>query len=153
MNHSGQAKGVGERSRSIGPPRPTATRLLPPASRLWRVEVATLAEELAVTAETVRRDLTALERRGLLRRMAGWLFVGAIAALPALPQLAAIFSRRESLMFAQRPDMAALLNGAVPVPAVVSVLVGMSLALVWGGRYAPNAPHAHPGLDGARESA
>lgn len=36
-----------------------------------RVEVATLAEELAVTAETVRRDLTALERRGLLRRVHG----------------------------------------------------------------------------------
>ena len=36
-----------------------------------RVEVTTLAEELAVTAETVRRDLTALERRGLLRRVHG----------------------------------------------------------------------------------
>lgn len=36
-----------------------------------RVEVATLAEDLGVTAETVRRDLTALERRGLLRRVHG----------------------------------------------------------------------------------
>jgi transposase-like protein len=36
-----------------------------------RVEVATLAEEFGVTTETVRRDLTALERRGLLRRVHG----------------------------------------------------------------------------------
>jgi len=40
-----------------------------------RVDVATLAEELDVTAETVRRDLTALERAGLLRRVHG----GAVA--------------------------------------------------------------------------
>ncbi|WP_130416782.1 DeoR/GlpR family DNA-binding transcription regulator [Xylanimonas ulmi] len=40
-----------------------------------RVEVAALAAELDVTPETVRRDLTQLERRGLLRRVHG----GAIA--------------------------------------------------------------------------
>jgi DeoR family transcriptional regulator, fructose operon transcriptional repressor len=36
-----------------------------------RVEVARLAQDLDVTPETVRRDLTALERRGLLRRVHG----------------------------------------------------------------------------------
>lgn len=36
-----------------------------------RVEVVALAENLGVTAETVRRDLTALERRGSLRRVHG----------------------------------------------------------------------------------
>lgn len=36
-----------------------------------RVEVGTLAESLQVTPETVRRDLTALERRGLVRRVHG----------------------------------------------------------------------------------
>ena len=36
-----------------------------------RVEVTALAEQLDVTPETVRRDLTALERRGLLRRVHG----------------------------------------------------------------------------------
>ena len=36
-----------------------------------RVEVKDLAEALDVTPETVRRDLTLLERRGLLRRMHG----------------------------------------------------------------------------------
>ena len=36
-----------------------------------RVEVKELADSLDVTPETVRRDLTALERRGLLRRVHG----------------------------------------------------------------------------------
>lgn len=36
-----------------------------------RVEVATLAEALDVTAETIRRDLTTLERAGVLRRVHG----------------------------------------------------------------------------------
>jgi DeoR family fructose operon transcriptional repressor len=36
-----------------------------------RVEVVTLAEDLGVTSETIRRDLTALERAGVLRRVHG----------------------------------------------------------------------------------
>ncbi|RJK96277.1 DeoR/GlpR family DNA-binding transcription regulator [Vallicoccus soli] len=36
-----------------------------------RAEVAQLAADLAVTPETIRRDLTALERQGLLRRVHG----------------------------------------------------------------------------------
>ena len=40
-----------------------------------RVDVVTLAEALDVTTETIRRDLTALERQGLLHRVHG----GAIA--------------------------------------------------------------------------
>jgi len=36
-----------------------------------RVDVAALAAVLDVTAETIRRDLTALERRGLVRRVHG----------------------------------------------------------------------------------
>jgi DeoR family fructose operon transcriptional repressor len=36
-----------------------------------RVEVATMAESLGVTTETVRRDLTVLERAGVLRRVHG----------------------------------------------------------------------------------
>lgn len=36
-----------------------------------KVDVAALAEELNVTAETIRRDLSSLERQGLLRRVHG----------------------------------------------------------------------------------
>src|SRR6266536_5984677 len=41
------------------------------ARREGRVDVAELAAELAVTGETIRRDLSVLERHGLLRRVHG----------------------------------------------------------------------------------
>jgi DeoR family transcriptional regulator, fructose operon transcriptional repressor len=46
-------------------------RIMAQARRAGRVEVAALADELSVTPETVRRDLTALEGRGSLRRVHG----------------------------------------------------------------------------------
>ena len=46
-------------------------QILKTARSFGRVEVAGLARDLAVTPETVRRDLTALERRGALRRVHG----------------------------------------------------------------------------------
>ncbi len=45
--------------------------ILASARAQGRVDVGTLAESLGVTVETVRRDLTALERRGLVRRVHG----------------------------------------------------------------------------------
>jgi DeoR family fructose operon transcriptional repressor len=46
-------------------------RILTAARSDGRVEVASLADVLQVTAETVRRDLDRLERQGLLRRVHG----------------------------------------------------------------------------------
>jgi DeoR family fructose operon transcriptional repressor len=46
-------------------------QILETARAQGRVDVAGLARELSVTPETVRRDLTALERRGVLRRVHG----------------------------------------------------------------------------------
>src|SRR5689334_22900430 len=46
-------------------------RIIAEARRAGRVEVTALADTLGVAAETVRRDLTALERRGSLRRVHG----------------------------------------------------------------------------------
>ncbi len=46
-------------------------QILDTARTNGRVDVAGLARELLVTPETVRRDLTALERRGVLRRVHG----------------------------------------------------------------------------------
>jgi DeoR family fructose operon transcriptional repressor len=55
------------------------------ARRVGRVDVAALAEALGVTAETVRRDLTLLERRGTLHRVHGGAIpVERIEAEPAL---------------------------------------------------------------------
>jgi DeoR family transcriptional regulator, fructose operon transcriptional repressor len=46
-------------------------QILETARSRGRVDVTGLAKELLVTPETVRRDLTALERRGVLRRVHG----------------------------------------------------------------------------------
>ncbi|MDN5765774.1 MAG: DeoR/GlpR family DNA-binding transcription regulator [Humibacillus sp.] len=46
-------------------------RIITEARRAGRVEVNALADSLGVATETVRRDLTALERRGSLRRVHG----------------------------------------------------------------------------------
>ena len=65
-----------------------------------RVDVATLALDLDVTPETVRRDLTVIERLGLLRRVHG----GAVAVerLGVEPGLA----DRERVMSAQKERIA-----------------------------------------------
>lgn len=59
------------------------------------VDVASMAEELSVTTETVRRDLTALEHRGAVRRVHG----GAIPVerLEAEPTLATRSTRRADI--------------------------------------------------------
>ncbi|MBI5161255.1 MAG: DeoR/GlpR transcriptional regulator [Micrococcales bacterium] len=46
-------------------------QILDTARARGRVDVSGLARELSVTPETVRRDLTSLERRGVLRRVHG----------------------------------------------------------------------------------
>jgi DeoR family fructose operon transcriptional repressor len=46
-------------------------RIVEQARAAGRAEVSGLAADLGVTAETIRRDLTALERHGLLRRVHG----------------------------------------------------------------------------------
>jgi DeoR family fructose operon transcriptional repressor len=70
------------------------------ARAVGRVEVAALAEELSVTTETVRRDLTTLERHALLRRVHG----GAIPIerLGFEPALAA----RDSVLTAEKERIA-----------------------------------------------
>ncbi|MGH3440885.1 MAG: DeoR/GlpR family DNA-binding transcription regulator [Nitriliruptorales bacterium] len=63
------------------------------ASRNGRVEVARLADDFAVTPETVRRDLTDLERRGVLRRVHGGAIpVGRLRSEPAVAEKAALMA-------------------------------------------------------------
>lgn len=54
-------------------------RILGVLRQRGRIEVEALAEELAVSRETVRRDLLRMESEGLVRRIHG----GAVAAAPA----------------------------------------------------------------------
>lgn len=53
-------------------------KIVTAARAAGRVDVTELAEVMGVTPETVRRDLTSLERRGLVRRVHG-------GALPVMP--------------------------------------------------------------------
>ena len=76
------------------------TLILTTARAAGRVEVQQLAGELDVTPETVRRDLTALERMGLLRRVHGGAVpVEHIGYEPALAQ-------REHVLAAEKDRIA-----------------------------------------------
>jgi DeoR family fructose operon transcriptional repressor len=87
-----------------------------------RVEVASLAEELGVTTETVRRDLTTLERHALLRRVHG----GAIPIerLGFEPALAA----RDSVMTAQKERIARMALAELPDEGSILLDAGTTTA-------------------------
>ena len=87
-----------------------------------RVEVAHLADELAVTPETIRRDLTSLERRGLLRRVHG----GAIPLerLGFEPGLAA----RASVMTAEKERIAKAALDELPEEGSILLDAGTTTA-------------------------
>jgi DeoR family fructose operon transcriptional repressor len=87
-----------------------------------RVEVASLAEELGVTTETVRRDLTTLERHALLRRVHG----GAIPIerLGFEPALAA----RDSVLTAEKERIARLAIAELPDEGSILLDAGTTTA-------------------------
>ena len=87
-----------------------------------RVDVAALAEELGVTTETVRRDLTALERHALLRRVHG----GAIPVerLGFEPALAA----RDSVLTAEKERIARLALAELPDEGSILLDAGTTTA-------------------------
>jgi DeoR family fructose operon transcriptional repressor len=87
-----------------------------------RVEVAALAEELSVTTETVRRDLTTLERHALLRRVHG----GAIPIerLGFEPALAA----RDSVLTAEKERIAHLALAELPDEGSILLDAGTTTA-------------------------
>jgi len=87
-----------------------------------RVDVAELASELAVTPETVRRDLTALERRGVLRRVHG----GAIPVerLPFEPALGA----REAAMADEKLRIARAALDELPQEGAILLDAGSTTA-------------------------
>ncbi|WP_017539806.1 MULTISPECIES: DeoR/GlpR family DNA-binding transcription regulator [Nocardiopsis] len=83
-----------------------------------RVEVAALAEEFDVTHETVRRDLTALERAGAVRRVHGGAIpIERIGFEPALPQ-------RDALMAAEKDRIAEAALAELPEEGTVLLDAG-----------------------------
>ncbi|MFD8979512.1 DeoR/GlpR family DNA-binding transcription regulator [Streptomyces sp. NPDC059564] len=91
------------------------------AREAGRVEVVLLAERFQVTAETVRRDLTALDRSGLLRRVHG----GAVPAgrLGFEPDLTA----REATAADEKDRIAAAALAEVPAGGSVILDAGSTV--------------------------
>lgn len=87
-----------------------------------RVEVSALATEFDVTPETVRRDLTAMERQGLLRRVHG----GAIPVerLRTEPELAT----RDAVLGAEKERIAKAALAEVPLGGTVLLDAGTTTA-------------------------
>ncbi len=87
-----------------------------------RVEVRTIAEALDVTPETVRRDLTALERHGLLHRVHGGAIpVERLGFEPAV-------SERESVMAGQKERIAKAALDELPDGGAIILDAGTTTA-------------------------
>ncbi|MFO7251778.1 MAG: DeoR/GlpR family DNA-binding transcription regulator [Actinomycetes bacterium] len=83
-----------------------------------RVDVVTLAEEFAVTTETIRRDLTALERAGVLRRVHGGAIpVERLGFEPAL-------STRDNVMTAEKERIAKAALAELPEDGSIIIDAG-----------------------------
>lgn len=91
-----------------------------------RVDVVSLAEEFQVTAETIRRDLKALDRAGLVRRVHG----GAIPAgrLDFEPDLA----ERETTAADEKDRIAGAALAELPVDGTLIVDAGSTAARLAG---------------------
>ncbi|WP_043684684.1 DeoR/GlpR family DNA-binding transcription regulator [Streptomyces xylophagus] len=91
-----------------------------------RVDVVSLAEEFQVTAETIRRDLKALDRAGLLRRVHG----GAIPAgrLGFEPDL----TERESTAADEKDRIAKAALAELPTQGTVILDAGTTVARLAG---------------------
>jgi DeoR family fructose operon transcriptional repressor len=92
------------------------------ARKKGRVDVTALAEEFAVTTETIRRDLTVLERHGVLRRVHG----GAIPVerLGFEPALAT----RENVMTAEKERIAKAALAELPDEGTILLDAGTTTA-------------------------
>ncbi|MFC4585187.1 DeoR/GlpR family DNA-binding transcription regulator [Sphaerisporangium corydalis] len=88
------------------------------ARAIGRVDVVTLGEEFSVTTETIRRDLTVLERAGVLRRVHG----GAIPVerLGFEPALAA----RDEVMTAEKERIAKAAVAEIPDDGAIIIDAG-----------------------------
>jgi DeoR family fructose operon transcriptional repressor len=87
-----------------------------------RVDVVTLAEQFGVTTETIRRDLTALERAGVLRRVHG----GAIPVerLGFEPALAA----RDEVMTVEKERIARAALAELPQDGAIIIDAGSTMS-------------------------
>jgi DeoR family fructose operon transcriptional repressor len=83
-----------------------------------RVDVMSLADEFAVTSETIRRDLTVLERAGNVRRVYG----GAVPV--GRPPVDPALSARDSLMTTEKERIAKTALAEVPDEGAIIIDAG-----------------------------
>lgn len=87
-----------------------------------RVDVTALAESLSVTAETIRRDLTSLERAGVLRRVHGGAIpVERIGFEPAL-------ATRDSVLTTEKERIAKAALAELPAEGAIILDAGSTTA-------------------------
>ncbi|WP_410599336.1 DeoR/GlpR family DNA-binding transcription regulator [Amycolatopsis sp. lyj-90] len=100
--------------------------ILKQARQDGRVDVATLAAAFEITSETVRRDLTALERSGVLRRVHG----GAIPVerLGIEPGLDA----RDTVMTVEKDRIATAALDEIPVEGAILLDAGTTVGRLAG---------------------
>lgn len=103
-------------------------------TRQGRSSVAELAEEFSVTTETVRRDLSALERIGHIRRVHG----GAVPT-SALTVVEAGLSERDVANTAEKDKIAAAAVGLLPPPGSTVIVDAGSTTV----RLAARLPRDH----------
>ncbi|MFC6153379.1 DeoR/GlpR family DNA-binding transcription regulator [Nocardioides yefusunii] len=99
-----------------------------------RVSVARLAEDFSVTTETVRRDLSALERRGLVRRVHG----GAVP-VDALAPTESGLNERDQHNTDAKEGLAAAAIALLPAPGSTILLDAGSTT----ARLVAALPHDH----------
>lgn len=128
-------------------------RIMAEARRAGRVEVASLAQSLGVATETVRRDLTALELRGSVRRVHG----GAIPVerLELEPTLATRSSRLTEVkrriaarVLDELPTGGTVLldSGSTTLAVVHLLPPDLDLTVVTNSVAAASALSTHPGV-------
>ncbi|GAA3511356.1 DeoR family fructose operon transcriptional repressor [Streptosporangium album] len=87
-----------------------------------RVDVVTLAEQYGVTTETIRRDLTALERAGVLRRVHGGAIpVERLGFEPAL-------SARDEVMTVEKERIAKAALAELPQDGAIIIDAGSTMS-------------------------
>lgn len=92
------------------------------ARRVGRVDVAWLSTELSVTGETIRRDLSVLERHGVLRRVHGGAIpVERLGFEPAL-------SARDALLTAEKDRIAKAALAELPEEGSIVLDAGSTTA-------------------------
>ena len=112
-------------------------QILDTARSAGRVEVVTLAERFGVTPETIRRDLSALERRGHLRRVhGGALPVEVLEAEPTVDIRRVRFSEEKQRIAERavqeiRPGATVLLDSGTSTGAIAGLLpAGAGLTVI-----------------------